>query len=264
MNGKDVFISYKSEEIIEAKWVRSFLEHNGISCWMAPLCIPGGSSYAVEIPRAIKEAKVFVLILSSKAQASQWISREIDLAINEGKLILPFMIENFVLKDEFKFYLANVQRYAAYENKLAAAGRMLNEIKSFIYADVTEREIKDISPEVDKANGISPPITVNKPKYEPKSILCLVFGAASAVTGWALIFIPHIVAIILSVSSLKSIKRGNKSGKGFAVMGQALSLISAVFQLTVLFKIVGFVIAVSVAVVSLIIFIKQYKLLKIE
>ena len=88
MASKDVFISYKAEEIEEASWVKSVLESNGISCWMAPSCIPGGSSYAVEIPQAIRQAKVFVLILSSKAQSSQWVSREVDLAINEGKIVL--------------------------------------------------------------------------------------------------------------------------------------------------------------------------------
>ena len=63
---RDVFISYKAEELEEASWVKSVLENNGISCWMAPACIPGGSNYAVEIPQAIRQAKVFVLILSSR------------------------------------------------------------------------------------------------------------------------------------------------------------------------------------------------------
>ena len=105
MDNVDVFISYKSEEMEEATWVRSVLESNGISCWMAPSCIPGGSSYASEIPQAIKQAKVFVLVLSSKAQESRWISREVDLAINEGKVVLPFMLENCALRDDFNFYL---------------------------------------------------------------------------------------------------------------------------------------------------------------
>lgn len=57
MADKDVFISYKAEETEEAAWVKSVLESNGISCWMAPSCIPGGSSYAVEIPQAIRNAR---------------------------------------------------------------------------------------------------------------------------------------------------------------------------------------------------------------
>ncbi len=129
---KDVFISYKTEEFDEANWVKTTLETNGISCWMAPMCIPGGSSYAVEIPQAIRECKVFVLILSEKSQLSKWVPRELDQAINEGKTVLPFMLENCPLRDDFNFYLTNVQRYAAYESKIKAIEKMLKEIKALL------------------------------------------------------------------------------------------------------------------------------------
>ena len=61
---KQIFISYKSEEYDEALWVKNRLEKEKVSCWMAPMDIPGGSSYAVEITKAIKECKIYVLILS--------------------------------------------------------------------------------------------------------------------------------------------------------------------------------------------------------
>ncbi len=145
---KDIFISYKTEEFDEANWVKNILETNGISCWMAPASIPGGSSYAVEIPQAIRNAKVFVLILSSKAQDSQWVSRELDLALNEGKTVMPFMLENCDLKDDFNFYLTNVQRYAAYENKSKAMERMVKEIKALLgIVDIPQKESVDIKPE---------------------------------------------------------------------------------------------------------------------
>lgn len=130
----DVFISYKAEEYSEANWVKTTLETNGISCWMAPMSIPGGSNYAVEIPRAIRAAKAFVLILSEKSQLSKWVPRELDQAINESKTILPFMLENCPLRDDFVFYLSNVQRYAAYENKTVALEKMINQIRAIIEA----------------------------------------------------------------------------------------------------------------------------------
>ena len=132
MGEKQVFISYKSEEFDEANWVKTVLETNGISCWMAPMCITGGSSYAVEIPQAIRNCKVFVLILSEKSQMSKWVPREVDQAINENKIIMPFMLENCKLKDDFNFYLTNVQRYAAYESKVNAIEKMLREIKAIL------------------------------------------------------------------------------------------------------------------------------------
>lgn len=141
MEKKQVFISYKSEEFDEANWVKTVLETNGISCWMAPMCITGGSSYAVEIPQAIRNCTVFVLILSEKSQMSKWVPREVDQAINENKIIMPFMLENCKLKDDFNFYLTNVQRYAAYESKVTAVEKMLREIKAILgIADPAKQE----------------------------------------------------------------------------------------------------------------------------
>ena len=44
MEKKEVFISYKAEEIEEANWVRTTLERNGISCWMAPMWTKGSQA----------------------------------------------------------------------------------------------------------------------------------------------------------------------------------------------------------------------------
>ena len=156
---KQAFISYKSDEIEEAKWVKEKLESNGISCWMAPGDIPGGSSYAVEIPNAIKNAVVFVLVLSENTQNSQWVPKEIDMAINFKRTILPFMLEDFVLKDDFNFYLSNVQRYPAYEDKEAAAERMIAEIKAAIAAAAP--------PTIEKPPVT--PLTEEKTDEEPQS-----------------------------------------------------------------------------------------------
>ena len=125
----DVFISYKSEEYEEALWVRETLEINGISCWMAPASIPGGSNYAEQIPVAIHACKVFVLILSSRSQASRWVKRELDQAISEGKTVLPFVLEQFEMSNDINFYLRTVQRYDAASGRMEAMEKMLREVK---------------------------------------------------------------------------------------------------------------------------------------
>ena len=147
MSAKDVFISYKAEEFEEANWVKTILEENGITCWMAPMSINGGKSYASEIPKAIRECTAFVLILSKNAQESKWVPRELDQAINESKVILPFMLENCALKDDFNFYLTNVQRYAAYESKRNAIEKMIRELKAIIGA---HNEKEDTAEQIDR------------------------------------------------------------------------------------------------------------------
>ena len=156
MQEKQVFISYKAEEINEAKWVRDRLEKEGISCWMAPDSIPGGSSYAVQIPKAIRECTAFVLILSKNAQESKWVPREIDQAINAGKVILPFSIENCPLQDDFGFYLSNVQRYDAWQNREYAFSSMVRVIRALLNeknSDAIEEDRKNAEEEAKKARA---------------------------------------------------------------------------------------------------------------
>ena len=149
MTGKYVFISYKVEEYDAAKAVKDHLEENLIPCWMAPMSIKGGMSYAQEIPPAIKNCGVFLLILSEKAQESKWVPREVDQAINNEKLVMPYMLENCPLRDDFSFYLTNVQRYEAFRDPEETLDRMTRDIQS--------------------ALGITPPpkaISVEEPKKE--------------------------------------------------------------------------------------------------
>ena len=140
MSTKDIFISYKAEEFDQANWVKERLESQGISCWMAPLSIIGGASYASEIPKAIRECKIFVLILSEKVQTSKWVPRELDQAINDEKVIMPFMIENCPLNDAFRFYLTNVQRYYGYDGMEAAMEKMVSEMKAILGIEEEEEQ----------------------------------------------------------------------------------------------------------------------------
>lgn len=126
---KDVFISYSSKDFDKVNSVKNILEINGISCWMAPQCIPPGSSYAKEIPMAIKNCKVFLLMLTSKSQESQWVPKEVSLALSETKCVIPFVIEDCILTDMFNFFLTDVQRYYAFELQSDSLRELIERIK---------------------------------------------------------------------------------------------------------------------------------------
>ena len=129
---KEIFISYSTIDTQSAETVRNVLEKNGLSCWMAPRDIPGGSNYTKEIPGAIRNCKAFVLILSENAQNSHWVLKELDSAVNCGKVILPFMVEDCALNDEFNFLLTGAQRYSAYQKKAEAMEILINRLRSII------------------------------------------------------------------------------------------------------------------------------------
>lgn len=153
---KDVFISYKSEDYAEANKLKKDLEKEGISCWMAPESIPGGSSYAKEIPRAIRESRFFVLVFTGRTQNSKWIPRELDQAINNDIRILPFFMEDCTLEEDFSFYLSNVQMYTAFKNRNKAFRDMVETIKAEIGTNLQALVTQDggdlVAPSISSGN----------------------------------------------------------------------------------------------------------------
>ncbi len=129
---KPVFISYSSAEYNEAKQIAKRIEAAGYGYWMAPESIEGGKSYAQQIPQAIHGAKVILVVLSQKAMDSKWVAREVDRAINENKRVMPFLIEDAPMTDEFQFYLTNVQNYRGYLDFDGEFARLLADLRNYI------------------------------------------------------------------------------------------------------------------------------------
>ncbi len=126
---KSVFISYSSKDRAFVNRIVHKLEEMGIYCWQAPEHIPAGSSYAKEIPKAIRECEVFLLFLSERSQDSIWVEKETDSAISERKNIIPFQIDDAPLNETFRFYLNNVQMIYYAQNPEMAMRELEEELK---------------------------------------------------------------------------------------------------------------------------------------
>lgn len=100
----DIFISYSSKNQQAAEDICSAFERSGIKCWMAQRDTPV-LNYAAVITDAVKSAKAVVLIFSKEAAKSQWVEKEINIAVDNRKAIVPYMIDNVRLKDYGGFYL---------------------------------------------------------------------------------------------------------------------------------------------------------------
>jgi len=105
----DVFISYSQKDKATADAVCRALEHNSVRVWIAPRDIPPGAKWAESIPAAIEQAGAFVLIFSSSANTSEYISRELDHAVTKRKPIIPVRLENIQPSGSVGFYVATSQ-----------------------------------------------------------------------------------------------------------------------------------------------------------
>lgn len=95
--GRDVFVSYASQDVAIADSVVENLEKNGIRCWIAPRDVTPGSQYADEIVGAINDAKVLVLVLSEHAIASPHVGKEIERASSKRRRVIALRSSRFCL-----------------------------------------------------------------------------------------------------------------------------------------------------------------------
>ena len=102
----DVFISYSSKDRHVADAMCHKLESNGIRCWIAPRNILAGMDWGGAIMDAIKKCQLMVLVLSSNANASQVVKREVERAASKGVMVVPFRIEDVQPAGSLELYLS--------------------------------------------------------------------------------------------------------------------------------------------------------------
>ena len=105
----DVMISYSTKQKEEALAIYYRLINEGISTWMAPQSIPDGSEYYIEIPKAINNSKIILLLLTNDSIKSSYVPKEISASIGAKKFIMPFQLGDVVLNNGFDFLLIDIQ-----------------------------------------------------------------------------------------------------------------------------------------------------------
>ena len=104
----DVFISYSSKDKIVADAVCGTLESKKIRCWIAPRDVLAGKPFAASLLNAIRESRVFVLVLSEESNQSVHVLREVSEAVNSGIPIIPFRIADIELSEEMYYYIKSI------------------------------------------------------------------------------------------------------------------------------------------------------------
>ena len=103
----DVFISHSSKDANIANAICNTLEANNIKCWIAPRDIRPGSDWAESINNAIENSKAMVLVFSENSNNSTQVAKELNLAINNKLIVLPFKIDDSNPTGSMKYYLSD-------------------------------------------------------------------------------------------------------------------------------------------------------------
>lgn len=105
-----IFISHKHDPDHEiALKIAEELKNNGINVWIAPESIAAGKDFSEEIPPAINACEIFLLILTEHTALSSHTRKEVMMAINHHKTVIPLKIGEFDLDDSFDYLLSDIQ-----------------------------------------------------------------------------------------------------------------------------------------------------------
>jgi adenylate cyclase len=107
--GRDVFISYASQDKTVADAVCEALEKAGLACWIAPRDVVPGENYAGAIVHAIDATRLIVLVLSEHSADSQHVHREVERASSRRHPVIAFRIDQAPMPAELEYFLNTSQ-----------------------------------------------------------------------------------------------------------------------------------------------------------
>jgi adenylate cyclase len=106
----DIFISYSSKDREKAEQLTELLTSAGLSVWIDQSGIGAATSWSAEIFDAIESCKAFVVMLSPDSIEPKNVAREVALAYEKNKKILPLDLEPVTLTGDLGYHLAGLQR----------------------------------------------------------------------------------------------------------------------------------------------------------
>lgn len=105
----DIFVSYsRHDKDVVLPFVKSIEQKIGAVCWIDLEGIEYGSQFEDVIVDAIDASKVVLFMLSDHSLDSKWTKREVIYAEDEGKRIVPVVVDGKGLRKWFKFHFGNI------------------------------------------------------------------------------------------------------------------------------------------------------------
>jgi hypothetical protein len=105
----EIFITYSSKDQKVARIICTALEHRGLTCWISSRDVKPGQNFQEQIVRAIRAAKIMVLVFTANANNSNEIKKELALASQNNLVVIPVRIEDVTPNEAFAYEFATRQ-----------------------------------------------------------------------------------------------------------------------------------------------------------
>jgi TolB-like protein/Flp pilus assembly protein TadD len=121
-----IFISYSRQDEKQALHLLNILRREGYTVWIDQESIAGASIWSDEIVQNIKHCGILIALISSHSAESHNVSKEIALAAENRKIILPIEIGHVELPGQLEYALAGIQR-TSYSDEQAILHAVKNQ-----------------------------------------------------------------------------------------------------------------------------------------
>ena len=147
-----LFVSHVSEDLSAAMQIVEELERRGVRCWIAPRDVRPGEPFDDEIANAIEDSRAMLLIFSERCNASEYIRREVTVAGESHKVVIPFRIENAEPKRGLRVRLSDLHWLDGFASREQAIDEL---VRTFPAAD--EKAFPEAAVEQARREG-GPPV----------------------------------------------------------------------------------------------------------
>jgi hypothetical protein len=137
-----LFVSHIAEDRSTAMEIVRELEQRGIKCWIAPRDVRPGHPFDDEIVNAIENSRAMLLVFSDLCNESEYIRREVTVAGESHKIIIPFRIEDALPRHGLRVRLSDLH----WIDGFAARERAIDELAGYLgkpSPTPSQREVPD-------------------------------------------------------------------------------------------------------------------------
>lgn len=137
----DVFISYSRKDKDVVNEISRLLDASGITYWLDTQKVHMGSEFMADIVNAIENSTLTLFISSSESNNSIYTAKEVALAFNAGKYIIPYKIDNSSFSKKLQFVMTDLNCIDATPYSIQKAKALVSDIKSLLHGERKEEII---------------------------------------------------------------------------------------------------------------------------
>lgn len=178
-----IFISHASLDREAAQKICQLIEAEGVKCWIAPRDIRAGHEYALEIMEGIAQCSAMVLVLTTPANDSTFVKREVERAVSRKKPVIPIRLEDVMPAPSLELFVSGSHWIDAWgpgleakasELYAALAGLGLGKPGARASTSLPDRSPRPVPPEGSRRRWL-----------QILSLVLVVLGSLAGLAWWA-------------------------------------------------------------------------------